>query len=441
MQEAPQPVSALSPDGPTGHSAGSYRWWVCGLLFFATVVNYVDRQIISILKPTLMHDLGWDEIDYSNVIFVFQCAYAFGYAGGGWFMDRVGVRLGYAVAVLGWSLAAMGHAFARSVTGFGVARFALGIAEGGNFPAAIKVVSEWFPKKERALVTGIFNAGTNVAVVLTPLIVPWITLRFGWPSAFLITGALGLLWLVAWHVMYRNPQDHPSLSPGELAYIRSDPPDPAVKISWFELLRYRQTWAFTAGMVLVAPVWWFYLFWVPGFFHDKYGLNLKDFGPPLVVIYLIADVGSIGGGWLSSALLHRGWSLNAARKTAMLVCALCVLPVFAAATVSNLWAAVFLIGLAAAAHQGFSANLYTIVSDTAPRPVVSSIVGIGGMASGIAGMFAAKATGYVLQWTGSYFALFAVASVAYLVALAAIHGLNPRLSPMTITPPASTPTE
>ena len=411
---------------------GSYRWRICGLLFFATTINYIDRQVIGILKPTLMHDLGWNEIDYSNVIFAFQCAYAIGYAGGGWFMDRVGVKLGYAVAVLGWSLAAIGHTFARTVMSFSLARFALGLAEGGNFPAAIKTVGEWFPQKERALATGIFNAGCNVAVVLTPLLVPWITLRWGWPGAFLATGALGLLWLVAWQTTYRSPQDHPRVTPAELALIQGDRPGPTAKVSWLELFRHRQTWAFTAGMVLVAPVWWFYLFWVPGFLHDKHGLDLSNFGPPLVTIYLIADVGSVGGGWLSSKLLKRGWTLNAARKTAMLVCALCVVPVFAAATISSLWLATALIGLAAAAHQGFAANLYTIVSDTAPRHAVSSIVGIGGMASAVAGMFAAEFTGHVLEWTDSYVLLFGGASCAYLLALLAIHVLNPRLEPMKI---------
>ncbi len=414
-------------------STGSYRWRICALLFFATTINYVDREVISILKPTLMHDLGWNEIDYSNVVFAFQCAYAIGYPGGGWFMDRVGVKLGYALAVLGWSLAAIGHTFARSVMSFSAARFALGVAEGGNFPAAIKTVGEWFPQKERALATGIFNAGCNVAVVVTPVFVPWITLRWGWPAAFFVTGALGLLWLVAWQVTYSRPQNHPRVSPAELAHIQSDAPDPATNISWLELLRHRQTWAFTAGMVLVAPVWWFYLFWVPGFLHDKHGLDLSDFGPPLVAIYLIADAGSIGGGWLSSRLLKRGWSLNAARKTAMLACALCVVPVCAAATVSSLWLVTALIGLAAAAHQGFAANLYTLVSDTAPNRVVSSIVGIGGMAGAGAGMFAAKFTGYILQWTGSYVLLFGSASCAYLLALLAIQVLNPRLEPMKIT--------
>jgi len=412
---------------------GSYRWRICALLFFATTINYMDRQVISILKPTLMHDLGWNEIDYSNVVFAFQCAYAIGYAGGGWFLDRVGTKLGYTCVVLGWSLAAISHAFARTLLAFSASRFALGLAEGGNFPAAIKTVGEWFPKKERALATGIFNAGCNVAVVVTPLMVPFVALHWGWRSVFFVTGAISLIWLVTWQMTYRRPQEHPQVSTSELAHIQSDAVDAAEKIPWLKLLRQRQTWAFTAGMILVAPVWWFYLFWVPGFLHDKYGLDLKTFGPPLVLIYLIADVGSIGGGWLSSRLLKRGWSLNTARKTAMLVCALCVVPVCSAATVSNLWVASALIGLAAAAHQGFAANLFTLVSDTFPRHAVGSVIGIGGMASAVAGMFAAKFTGYILQWTGSYVILFGSASVAYLLALLVIHVLNPRLEPMKIT--------
>lgn len=409
-----------------------YRWRICALLFFATTVNYIDRQVIGLLKPTLMNDLHWSEIDFSNIQTAFTAAYAIGYAGGGWFMDRVGVRLGYIVAVLGWSLAAMGHTFARTAMSFGAARFGLGLAEGGNFPAAIKTVSEWFPKKERALVTGIFNSGCNIAVMLTPIFVPPIAEHWGWPYAFLVTGALGLLWIAVWAVMYRSPQEHPRVSAAELALIQNDPPDPVVKISWLELLRHRQMWVFTTGMVLASPVWWFYLFWVPGFLHDKYGLDLKDFGPPLVTIYLIASVGSIAGGWLSSWLLKRGWSLNAARKTALLVCALCVVPVFAAGSVTNVWTATILIGIAAAAHQGFSANLYTLVSDTAPRFAVSSIVGIGGAASAVAGMFAAKATGYILEWTHSYALLFGASSVTYLVAVLVMHLINPRHEAMLL---------
>ena len=411
---------------------GRVRWIVCGLLFLATTINYMDRQVIGILKPTLMDHLGWNEIDYSNVIFAFQAAYALGYAGGGWFMDRVGVRLGYTLAVLFWSLAAMAHALVRTVAGFSLVRVALGLSEGGNFPAAIKTVSEWFPKKERALATGLFNAGSNVAVMVAPLFVLWLTARYGWPAAFLVTGALGLLWTFAWLPFYRGPNDHPMLSQAEREYIQSDPPDPVVKLSWRQLLKYRQTWAFVVGMLLVSPVWWFYLFWVPGFLHQRFGLNLMELGAPLVIIYLMADVGSIGGGWLSGWLVKRGWSLNAGRKTALLVCAVAVVPVAAASSVTSPWTATLLIGLAAAAHQGFSANLYTLVSDTAPRFTVSSIVGIGGMAAGIGGMFNAKLVGYVLQWTGNYLPLFVIASLTYLIAVGLIHWINPRLEPMRL---------
>jgi len=441
---------------PAAASAGWSRWSICGLLFFATTLNYIDRQVIGILKPDLAKQLGWNEIDYSNIVFAFQIAYAIGYAGAGRLIDRLGVRLGYALAVLFWSLAAMAHALSRfippeaklggwipwapnwllvvpmTVLGFSAARFALGLAEGGNFPAAVKTVSMWFPKKERALATGIFNAGSNVGALVAPLLVPWLTKAYGWPMAFLATGALGFAWLAFWWPFYQDPEKHSRISPAELAYIRSDPPDPVVKIPWLSLLRYRQTWAFVVGMALSGWVWWFYLFWVPGFLNEQYELNLLKMGPPLVTIYLMADVGSIGGGWLSSWLLKRGWSVNAARKTAMLVCAVCVVPVFAASSVSNLWVATVLIGLAASAHQGFSANLYTLVSDTAPRKVVSSIVGIGGMAAAITGMFSAKFIGYILEWTGEYRVLFLMAAFAYLVNLLIIHVLNPRLKPMEL---------
>jgi len=317
-------------------SVGWSRWGVCALLFFATTLNYIDRQIIGILKPVLSKQLGWSEIDYSNIVFAFQIAYALGYAGAGRLMDRVGVRRGYALAVLFWSLAAMAHALTwlippeaklgnwtssishtapvwlmmipMTVLGFSAARFALGLAEGGNFPAAIKTVSEWFPKKERALATGIFNAGSNVGALVAPLLVPWLTIAFGWPTAFLVTGALGFVWLAAWWLWYRSPETHPRLRPAELAYIRSDPPDPVVRISWPALLRYRQTWAFVVGMFLVAPIWWFYLYWIPDFLNKRYGLDLLHLGPPLVVIYLMTDVGSIGPGAAPSARRSAGGS-------------------------------------------------------------------------------------------------------------------------------------
>jgi ACS family hexuronate transporter-like MFS transporter len=305
-------------------SVGRSRWGICALLFFATTLNYIDRQVIGILKPDLARELGWNQIDYSNIVFAFQVAYAIGYAGAGRLIDRIGVRPGYALAVLFWSLAAMAHALSRfipadarladwipwtsqhapswllvvpmTVLGFSAARFALGLAEGGNFPAAVKTVSEWFPKKERALATGIFNAGSNVGALVAPLMVPWLTWKYGWPMAFLATGGLGFIWLAFWWPLYRDPEKHPRLSPAELAYIRSDPPDPVVKIPWLSLLRYRQTWAFVVGMALSGWVWWFYLFWAPGFLNERYKLDLLRLGPPLVIIYLMADVGSVGGG-------------------------------------------------------------------------------------------------------------------------------------------------
>lgn len=407
-----------------------YRWGICALLFFATTINYMDRQIIGVLKPVLQEQFHWSEIDYSNIVFWFQTAYAAGYAGAGWIMDKVGVRIGFFGAVLVWSIAAMSHGLARSVAGFSFVRFGLGLAEGGNFPAAIKTVSEWFPKKERAFATGLFNAGSNVGALLTPLIVPWITIHYGWPTAFFITGSLGFIWIIFWFLFYRKPTTHPRLSAAELSHIQSDPPDPDTKIPWLQLLQYRQTWAFVVGMFFTSPIWWFYLYWIPDFLNKRHGLDLIHLGPPLVVIYLMTDVGSIGGGWLSSYLMQRGWSINTSRKTALLVCALCVVPIFMASKVDNLWMAVFLVGLAASAHQGFSANLYTLVSDTCPRHSVSSIVGIGGMAGAIGGMFISKLAGYVLEWTGSYHVLFAIASSAYLAALGIIHILLPKLEPM-----------
>jgi ACS family hexuronate transporter-like MFS transporter len=408
---------------------GHYRWVICALLFFAATINYIDRQVIGILKPTLADEGIWDEVGYSWVVFYFQAAYAIGLLLVGRLMDWMGTRKGFSLAIIFWSLAAMGHALARSVAGFSVARFLLGLGEAGNFPASIKTVAEWFPKKERALATGIFNAGTNVGAVVTPLVVPWITLAFGWRWAFILTGLIGFLWLVFWLAFYRRPEEHPRLSKAELDYIQSDPPDPAVKIPWAKLFPHRQTWAFAIGKFLTDPIWWVYLFWLPDFLHKQHGLSLKDFGLPLVIIYLIADVGSIGGGWLSSFLIRRGWSVNGGRKTAMLVCALCVVPIVFASQTSNLWVAVILIGLAAAAHQGWSANLFTITSDTFPRQAVGSVVGIGGMAGAIGGMMIARIVGEILERTGSYVPVFIIAGSAYLVALLIIHLLAPRLDP------------
>ena len=421
-------IATAAPVESVGQRIGRYRWVICGLLFFATTVNYVDRQVLGILSKDLKIAIGWTEVDYGNIVAAFNAAYAFGLLLAGRLMDRVGTRIGYAAAIVWWSLAAMGHALARTPFGFGVARAALGIGEAGNFPAAIKTVAEWFPKKERAFATGLFNAGSNVGAIVAPLTVPWIAVHLGWRWAFILTGLIGFMWLLFWLPIYKRPEQHPKVSKAELDHIQSDPPDPpAMRVPWLSLIPHRQTSAFAIGKYLTDPVWWFYLYWIPNFFRDNHGLDLTTIGPPLIAIYLIADIGSIGGGWLSSTFIKRGWSINRSRKTAMLICALMVTPIIFAANVKNLWAAVALIGLAAAAHQGWSANLFTLTSDMYPRRAVGSVVGIGGMAGAIGGMVISLVVGEILQRTGSYVLVFFIAGSAYLIALAVIHLLAPRL--------------
>jgi ACS family hexuronate transporter-like MFS transporter len=414
--------------------------------------------VIGILKPTLVTEFGWqDERIYAAIVFSFQLAYAIGLLLAGRVMDRLGTRRGFTIAVVVWSIAAVGHAMADwfpwmklptlnldattgfsivmlsgAAAGFALMRFLLGLGEAGNFPASIKTVAEWFPKKERALATGIFNSGTNVGALVTPLVVPWITLQWGWQWAFIATGLTGFLWIIWWGKLYSEPEKHPRLSEAEFAHIRSDPSEPVVSIPWGRLFPHRQTWAFSIGKFMTDPIWWLYLFWIPDFLNRNHGLDLKSIGLPLVVIYLVADVGSIGGGWLSSSLIKRGWTVNSARKTAMLVCALSVVPIMAAAKASNLWVAVALVSLAAAAHQGWSANLFTLVSDTFPRRAVGSVVGIGGMAGAVGGMLIALAVGEILQRTGSYVPIFIIAGSAYLVALLIVHLLAPRLEPANV---------
>ena len=413
-------------------SVAHFRWVICALLFFAATINYIDRQVIGILKTTIHDEIGWSEVDYSWVVFWFQAAYAIGLLGIGRLIDRIGTRKGFSLAIIFWSLAAMGHALARTVFGFGTARFFLGLGEAGNFPAAIKTVAEWFPKKERALATGILNSGTNVGALVAPIAVSIITLAWGWRAAFIVTGALGFIWLAAWLLLYRRPEEHPSISKAELEYIRSDPPDNIVNVPWGRLLPLRQTWAFSVAKFMTDPIWWVYLFWLPDFLHKRHGLGLKDFGLPLIVVYLMADIGSIGGGWLSSSLIKRGWTINAGRKTAMLICAIAVLPIVFAAQTSSLWIAVVLIGVAAAAHQGWSCNLFTTTSDMFPRRAVGSVVGIGGMAGAVGGMMIARLVGEILERTGSYVPIFIIAASAYLVALLLFHLLSPRLDPANL---------
>jgi len=393
----------------------------------------MDRQLLGVLKSTLQHDLGWNEIDYSNLVFAFQAAYAAGLLLMGRLIDRLGARLGYALAMVFWSLASMGHALGNSFTSFLIARSSLGFGEAGVFPASLKAVAEWFPRKERAFATGIFNAGSNAGAIVTPLVVPWIALHWGWRWTFVITGALGFVWLAFWLLFYREPEQHPRLSATEFAYIRSDPAEPVTsKIKWMSLLPHRQTWAYVTAKFMTDPIWYFYLFWIPDFLQRRHGLALIKIGVPIMAIYVISDVGSVAGGWASSALISRGKSINAARKITMLLCALSVVPIIFAYRTDSLWAAVLLIALAAAGHQGFSANLFTLPSDLFPAQAVASVVGIGGMAGAIGGMLIAKIVGYALQWTGSYMVPFLIAGSAYLLALAAIQILSPNLDPTTI---------
>jgi len=416
----------------TVRSVGNYRWKICALLFFATTVNYVDRAVLGVLAPQLKETIGWSDTEYGAINAAFMIAYAFGSLGAGWMMDTLGVRLGFTIALVVWSIVAAAHALAGNVWQFALARFALGIGEAGNFPAAIKTVAEWFPKRERALATGLFNAGSNVGAILAPAIVPYLALRWGWQAAFVATGAAGLVWVLFWWPIYRRPQDSVRLSPEELDYIESDPPDRFAKIPWRVLLPFRQTWAFAIAKLFTDPVWWFYLFWFSPFMHDRFGVDLKTIGLPMVIVYVMAMVGSVAGGWLSSWLLDRGWSANAARKSAMLAAALCVVPVMFAPQVNNQWLAVILIGVAASAHQAFSANLFTLTSDMFPRPAVGSVVGIGTFAGALCGAAVQYGAGKLKDDTGNYTVMFAIAGSAYLVALLIFHLMVPRLEPVEI---------
>ena len=402
---------------------GRYRWLICALLFAATAINYIDRQIIGVLKPTLQHEFAWSESDFADVIFWFQVAYALGYIGFGKLVDRIGARLGYAACMLLWTAAHVAHACVASIGGFIAVRFALGLGESGNFPAGLKAVAEWFPQRERAFATGIFNAGTNIGAIVTPLIVPGITLALGWRAAFVVTGSFSLVWLILWLKLYRRAQAHPDVM---------DQPAREVKSSWRRLLRVRETWAYTAARFLIDPIWWMFLFWLPDFFARRYGLDLKNFGPPLVAVYAISDIGSIAGGWLSSKLIRVGFSVNRARKLTMLLASILVLPVMFAMYADNLWLAVAVVGAATAGHQAFSANLYTFPSDVFPRQAVASVVGIGGTAGAIGGMLMSKYAGWVLDSIGSYTPIFMVAGAVYFLALAAIHVLSPRMQTVTL---------
>lgn len=412
--------------------AGRYRWVIVALLFAATAVNYIDRQMIGVLKPTLVAEFGWTESDFANIVFWFQVAYAIGYIGFGRIVDVIGARLGYSIAIVIWTIGHMAHGFATGVASFAAARFGLGIGESGNFPAGIRAVTDWFPQRERAFAIGLFNAGANVGAIITPLLVPVLVLYFGWRAAFFITGIFGFVWLAAWWFVYRHPSEHKRVSPAELAWIQQDPADPVEQIGWSRLLTVRETWAYALGKFLIDPIWWFFLFWLPGYLFERYDMDLKTFGLPLAAIYLISDFGSIFGGWMSSRLIKAGRTPNFARKSTMLLCALAVTPIWFAQSIDSVWGAVLIIGLATAAHQAFSANLYTLPSDMFPRGAVGSVIGIGGTIGALGGMGMALFTGYILDSTGSYEILFAICASAYLLALAVVHVLSPRLEQASV---------
>jgi ACS family hexuronate transporter-like MFS transporter len=436
--------SEISPPESAGASAtaaavavvsgriGRQRWVICALLFFATTVNYVDRLVFGLLGPELQKIFHWSASDYTDIVFWFEVAYAIGLLSAGRILDKVGTRMGYAAALLFWSLASILHAGMSTILGFSIARFLLGLGEAGNFPAAIKTVAEWFPKKERALATGIFNAGSNVGAIIAPLAVPWLYLNWGWQWAFIGTGALGLIWLVFWFAYYHVPTEHPRIGKAELAHIQSDPPESTANVPWLQLLPHRQTWAFVSAKFLTDSIWRWYLYLLPLFFSQTFKLDIKNFGPPFVVIYVMADFGSIAGGWLSGRLIKQGFSINFGRKIAMLVCAICVVPVVLVTNVSNMWIAVGLVGLAAAAHQGWSANLFTTASDMFPKQAVGSVVGLGGMAGALGAMLILKITGYILNHTGSFTILFIIAGSTYLFSLLLLHLLVPRLEPARV---------
>lgn len=404
------------------------RWWICALLFFATTINYIDRQVFAILAPQLQTEIGWSEIEYGYIVTAFQLSYAIGLMLVGKLIDFLGTKKGFILSIIVWSFAAMAHALARTPVGFGVARLALGIGESGNFPAAIKTISEWFPRKERALATGIFNSGSNIGAIVAPFLVPIIALNFGWQAAFIITGLLGFIWLFFWLRLMNRPEEHPGINAAELEWIKADTEESLEKpTSIWKIIRTRKVWAIAIGKFLTDPIWWFFLYWLPKFLNTTYGLKLDKIGLPLIVAYLIADIGSIGGGWLSSYFLKMGWSINAARKTTLLICAIMVVPIYWASGIDDLWPAVILIGLGMAAHTGWSANMYTLATDFFPKKDMGTVVGFIGMAGAVGGMLMASATGHLLEATGSYKILFVIAASMYGIALMIIHLLVPNI--------------
>lgn len=427
---------------------GKYRWTICSLVFFATTINYLDRAVISLLKSNLEQEFRWTETDYSNIVIAFQVSYAFGMLGVGRLIDKLGTKLGYAVSITLWSIAAVGHALVKSTFGFLIARSALGVTEAGNFPAAIKTVAEWFPKKERALATGIFNSGTNIGAILAPLTVPFIAATWGWQWAFIITGLIGFLWLIAWFALYEVPARHARLSKAEFDYIHSDTEEGTATIpvagssaSWIKLLGFKQTWAFALGKFLTDPVWWFYLFWLPAFLKAEYGVEGTATALPVALVYTLSTFGSIAGGWLPLKLIKNGMPVFKARKTSMLIYAFCALPVLFSQYLGtfNMWLAVFIIGFAASAHQAWSANIFTTVSDMFPKNAIGSVIGIGGMAGGLGGMLIAKLAGLLFDHYKAlgtieigYYIMFLICGSAYLIAWLVMHLLAPKMKQVEV---------
>ncbi len=416
--------------------SGTYRWTIVALLFFATTINYLDRQVIGLLKPTLEKELSWTESDYSKVVMAFTASYAIGLLIFGRIIDKIGTKMGYTISIIIWSIAAIFHAAAKTTLGFSIARASLGFGEAGNFPAAIKSVAEWFPKKERALATGIFNSGANIGAVVAPIMVPWILGAYGWEEAFIITGAIGFIWLVFWWFIYEIPARKKNLSAEEFQHIHSDNEEEITgdSVPWLQLFKYKQTWAFVAGKFLTDPIWWFFLFWLPSYFSSTFALDLKKPSLHLAVLYTCTTLGSIGGGYLSGYFIKKGWTVFKARKTAMFIFAIAVTPIVLARYASDIWVAVFLISLAASAHQAWSANIFTIVSDMFPKKAISSVVGIGGMAGSLGGVLFPYFIGIILDkykllgdLNGGYNIIFLVCGFAYLLAWGVIHLLTPKM--------------
>ncbi|MEG3165452.1 MFS transporter [Sphingomonas sp. PB2P19] len=414
---------------------GRIRWVICGLLFAAVVLSYIDRLVLGVLKPQLTALYGWTNSGYGDVTGYFQVCYGVGFLAFGWLIDRIGPRLGYMLAMGMWTLGHFAQVLVTTTTGFAIARIPLALGEAGTYPSALAAASQWFPKSERALAIGVFNAGANVGAIVTPLLVSFLVagLLLDWRWAFLVTGVFNLIWLAAWWRFYRKPAEHPRISAEERAYIEAEAQEDVGRAGFARVVRHRQTWAYMSGRFLIDPVWWTFLFWLPDFFHTRYGYDLKNFGPPLVAIYMLADVGAIAGGWYSSHLLKRGVAAGRARKRAMFACALFALPVMFAAQASNVWIAVAFIGLACAAHQGFSTNLFALPGDLFPRYAQGTLIGLGGFAGAAGGFIASKSLGVLLDRVGSYEPFFIACGVAYLLALLVTHLLNPRYAKVTIS--------